>query len=187
MTEEVTGLDLVRLQILIAGGEPLPLGQDDIGLRGHAIEARLYAEDPRTDFLPSTGTLVAWEEAHGPGIRWESGVEAGSAVTIHYDPMLAKVIAHAPTRAEAAQRLARALAAARVHGVRTNIPLLLEVLRHPEFVAGRLDTHFVGTRSRWRSGSRSGGGRKRRCCAASRRGGGTTRASRRRSASRRVR
>ena len=145
VTEEVTGLDLVRLQILIAGGEPLPLGQDDIGLRGHAIEARIYAEDPRTDFLPSTGTLVAWEEAHGPGIRWESGVETGSAVTIHYDPMLAKVIAHAPTRAEAAQRLARALAAARVHGVRTNVPLLLEVLRHPEFVAGRLDTHFVGT------------------------------------------
>src|SRR5439155_343686 len=80
-----------------------------------------------------------------PGIRWESGVETGSAVTIHYDPMLAKVIAHAPTRAEAAQRLARALAAARVHGVRTNVPLLLEVLRHPEFVAGRFDTHFVGT------------------------------------------
>ena len=145
VTEEVTGLDLVRLQILVAQGEPLPLRQEDVSLRGHAIEARVYAEDPRTDFLPSTGTLVAWEEGGGPGIRWESGVETGSAVTIHYDPMLAKVIAHAPTRTEALARLAGALAATRAHGVRTNIPVLLDVLRHPEFVAGRFDTHFIGT------------------------------------------
>src|SRR5438128_1445873 len=145
VTEEVHCLDPLRLQILIAGAEPLPLGQADIGLRGHAIEARIYAEDPRTDFLPSTGTLVAWEEGRGPGIRWESGVETGSEVSIHYDPMLAKVIAHAPTRAETLARLARAPATTRVPGVPTHIPLLLEVLRHPEFVAGRLDTHFVGT------------------------------------------
>src|SRR5262245_42607297 len=145
VTEEVTGLDLVRLQILIAQGEPLPLRQDDVALRGHAIEARIYAEDPRTDFLPSTGTLVAWEEGGGPGIRWERGAETGSAVTIHYDPMLAKVIAHASTRTEAVARLARALAATRAHGVRTNIPVLLDVLGHPEFVAGRFDTHFIGT------------------------------------------
>src|SRR5262249_43601676 len=84
-------------------------------------------------------------EGRGPGIRWESGVETGSAVTIHYDPMLAKVIAHAPTRAEALARLAGALAATRAHGVRTNNPGLLDVLRHPEFVAGRFDTHFIGT------------------------------------------
>src|SRR5581483_1484573 len=145
VTEEVTGLDLVRLQILVAQGEPLPLRQEDIVLRGHAIEARVYAEDPRTDFLPSTGTLVVWEEGRGPGIRWESGVETGSEVSIHYDPMLAKVIAHAPTRAEALARLARALATTRAHGVRTNVPVLLDVLRHPEFAAGRFDTHFVGT------------------------------------------
>jgi propionyl-CoA carboxylase alpha chain len=145
VTEEVTGLDLVRAQILVAQGEPLPFRQQDLALRGHAIEARIYAEDPRVDFLPSTGTLVAWEEAQGPGIRWESGVETGSAVTIHYDPMLAKVIAHAPSRGEAVERLARALAATRVHGVRTNIPALLAVLRHPEFVAGCFDTHFIGT------------------------------------------
>jgi acetyl-CoA carboxylase biotin carboxylase subunit len=145
VTEEVTGLDLVRLQILVAQGEPLPLRQEDVTLRGHAIEARVYAEDPRTDFLPSTGTLVAWEEGGGPGIRWESGVETGSAVTIHYDPMLAKVIAHAPTRTEAVARLAHALATTRADGVRTNIPVLLDVLRHPEFVAGRFDTHFIGT------------------------------------------
>jgi acetyl-CoA carboxylase biotin carboxylase subunit len=145
VTEEVTGLDLVRLQILVAQGERLPLRQEDVTSRGHAIEARVYAEDPRTDFLPSTGTLVAWEEGSGPGIRWESGVETGSAVTIHYDPMLAKVIAHAPTRAESLARLAGALAATRAHGVRTNIPVLLDVLRHPEFVAGRFDTHFLGS------------------------------------------
>jgi acetyl-CoA carboxylase biotin carboxylase subunit len=145
VTEEVTGLDLVRLQILVAQGEPLPLRQEDVVLRGHAIEARVYAEDPRTDFLPSTGTLAVWEEGGGPGIRWESGVETGSEVSIHYDPMLAKVIAHAPTRAEALARLVRALAATRVHGVRTNVPVLLDVLRHPEFAAGRFDTHFIGT------------------------------------------
>jgi propionyl-CoA carboxylase alpha chain len=145
VTEEVTGLDLVRLQILVAQDEPLPLRQDDVALRGHAIEARVYAEDPRTDFLPSTGTLAVWEEGRGPGIRWESGVETGSEVSIHYDPMLAKVIAHAPTRTEALARLARALATTRVHGVRTNVPVLLDVLRHPEFAAGRFDTHFIGT------------------------------------------
>jgi acyl-CoA carboxylase subunit alpha len=145
VTEEVTGLDLVRLQILVAQGERLPLRQEDVVVRGHAIEARVYAEDPRTDFLPSTGTLVVWEEGRGPGVRWESGVETGSSVSIHYDPMLAKVIAHAPTRAEALARLARALATTRVHGVRTNVPVLLDVLRHPEFAAGRFDTHFIAT------------------------------------------
>jgi len=144
VTEEVTGLDLVRLQILIAQGAPLPFRQEDLAVRGHAIEARIYAEDPRADFLPSTGTLVCWEPPRLPGVRWESGVDSGSEVTIHYDPMLAKVIAHAPTRAEAAQRLARALRELRVHGVRTNVPVLLRVLSHPEFLAGRIDTHFIG-------------------------------------------
>jgi len=117
-------------------------------LRGHAIEARVYAEDPRADFLPSTGTLACWDAPDLPGVRWESGVETGSEVTIHYDPMLAKVIAHAPTRDEAAQRLARALRDLRVHGVRTNVPLLVRVIAHPEFLAGRADTHFLGTRLR---------------------------------------
>ena len=143
VTEEITGLDLVRLQIQIAQGAPLPFSQDELSIRGHAVECRIYAEDPYGDFLPSIGTIVCWAPAPVPGIRYESGVETGSEVTIHYDPMLAKVIAHAPTRAEAAQRLARALAAMRVYGVRTNIPLLVDVLRHPEFLAGRLDTHFI--------------------------------------------
>jgi len=145
VTEEITGLDLVRLQILIAQGEPLPLRQDDLEIRGHAIEARIYAEDPYADFLPSTGTLVRWEESPAAGVRYESGVETGSEVTIYYDPMLAKVVAHAPTRREAAQRLAKALSGMRIHGVHTNVPLLLRILEHPEFVAGNLDTHFITT------------------------------------------
>jgi propionyl-CoA carboxylase alpha chain len=145
VTEEITGLDLVRLQILVAQGAPLPLRQGDLTIRGHAIECRIYAEDPHNDFLPSTGTLVCWQESPAAGVRYESGVETGSEVTIHYDPMLAKVIAHAPTRAEAAHRLARALTQMLVHGVHTNVPLLVQVLRHPAFLAGELDTHFIST------------------------------------------
>jgi propionyl-CoA carboxylase alpha chain len=145
VTEEITGLDLVRLQILIAQGVPLPLRQEDLAIRGHAIECRVYAEDPYNDFLPSTGTLLCWQQSPAAGIRYESGVETGSEVTIHYDPMLAKIIAHAPTRVEAAHRLVQALREMRVHGVRTNVPLLVRVLRHPAFLAGTLDTHFIAT------------------------------------------
>jgi propionyl-CoA carboxylase alpha chain len=143
VTEEITGLDLVRLQILIAQGAPLPVRQEDLSMAGHAIECRIYAEDPAADFLPSTGTIVRWEEPRMNGVRYESGVRTGSAVTIHYDPLLAKIIAHAPTRGEATRKLAKALADMRVDGVRTNVPLLLHVLRHPAFVAGALDTHFI--------------------------------------------
>jgi len=143
VTEEVTGLDLVQLQILIAQGAPLPLRQEDLAMRGHAIECRIYAEDPTHDFLPSTGTLLCWETSPGAGLRYESGVETGSQVTIHYDPMLAKVIAHAPTRIAAAHRLARALDNLRVHGVHSNVPLLREILRHDAFLSGTLSTHFI--------------------------------------------
>jgi propionyl-CoA carboxylase alpha chain len=143
VTEAITGLDLVRLQILIAQGAPLSLRQEDLRIDGHAIECRLYAEDPANDFLPSTGTIVCWDAPPAAGVRYESGVETGSEVTIHYDPMLAKVIAHAPTRTEAAQRLARTLDALRVHGVHTNVALLRDILRHPEFLAGNLSTHFI--------------------------------------------
>jgi propionyl-CoA carboxylase alpha chain len=145
VTEEITGLDLVRLQIEVAEGRPLSVRQEDVRPRGHAIEVRIYAEDPRNDFLPSTGRLACWEQPEVAGIRWESGVETGSEVTIHYDPMLAKVIAHAPSRDEAALRLAKTLASMRVHGVRTNLSLLIGVLRHPAFLAGRTHTHFLGT------------------------------------------
>jgi propionyl-CoA carboxylase alpha chain len=143
VTEAITGLDLVRLQILIAQGAPLPVRQEDLTIHGHAIECRVYAEDPQADFLPSTGTLVCWEEAEVPGIRYDSGVTTGSEVTIHYDPMLAKVVAHAATRAEAARMLAKALSEMRVHGVRTNLPLLSRILRHPQFLTGTVTTHFI--------------------------------------------
>ncbi|MHB1717163.1 MAG: ATP-binding protein, partial [Acidimicrobiales bacterium] len=104
VTEEVTGKDLVREQLRIAAGEPLGYGQEDVTFSGHAIEARLYAEDPSAGFLPATGTLTAYEPAAVPVVRWDSGVEVGSVVGVRFDPMLAKVVAHAPTRSEAAGR-----------------------------------------------------------------------------------
>ncbi len=109
MTECVTGLDLVREQLRIAAGEPLGYGQDDVELRGHAIEVRLYAEDVPAGFLPATGTLHAFEPAATPAVRWDAGVRSGSVIGTSFDPMLAKVIAHAPSRAEAAGRLRVAL------------------------------------------------------------------------------
>jgi acetyl/propionyl-CoA carboxylase alpha subunit len=143
VTECVTGLDLVRLQLELARGGALPAQEDVPALRGHAIEVRLYAEDAERDFAPSTGTLHRFQLESAPGLRLDSGVEDGSEVTIHYDPMLAKVIAWAETREEAAAKLARALAGARLHGPRTNRDLLVRILRHPEFLAGRTDTHFL--------------------------------------------
>jgi acetyl/propionyl-CoA carboxylase alpha subunit len=142
VTEAVTGLDLVRLQLLVAAGEPLPDEAVRAALRGHAVEARLYAEDPRRGFLPQAGTLHRFQVAH-PGVRVDAGVGDGSVVGVHYDPLLAKVIAHAPSRAEAAGLLAAALAGARLHGVTTNRDLLVGVLRHPAFLAGDVDTAFL--------------------------------------------
>jgi propionyl-CoA carboxylase alpha chain len=143
VTEAVCGLDLVREQILIASGEPLSFAQADLTPSGHAIEARLYAEDPAAGFLPATGTLVEWAPAAEPAVRWDSGVETGSVVGVEFDPLLAKVIAHAPTRAEAAGRLALALRRARIRGVTTNRDFLVATLRHPEFLAGSATTAFV--------------------------------------------
>ncbi len=143
VTEMVTGLDLVRLQLLVAEGHPLPAEVGTATLSGHAIEARLYAEDPEADFLPAPGRLHRFRVEAGGGIRVESGVGDHSVVSPNYDPMLAKVIAWAPTREEAARRLAATLARAQIHGVTTNRDLLVRVLRHPEFVAGATDTHFL--------------------------------------------
>ena len=143
VTELVTGLDLVREQIRIAEGEPLGLSAADLGQRGHAIECRLYAEDPEQDFLPAGGRLVSWRIPDVPGLRVDAGIEPGSEVPTHYDPMMAKLIAHAPTRGEAARRLAGALERLIAQGVATNRELLVAVLRHPEFLAGRFDTHFL--------------------------------------------
>jgi len=147
VTEEVTGLDLVRLQLLVAGGAPLP---DEVheavarGPVGHAVEARLYAEDPGAGWLPSTGVLDEFTvPADRPGVRVDSGVESGSVVSPHYDPMLAKVIVHAPTRGEAVASLAATLASSRIHGVTTNRDLLVRTLRHPAFASGATDTGFL--------------------------------------------
>ena len=143
VTELVTGLDLVREQLRIAGGHPLSVGQDDLRISGHAVEARLYAEDPASGFLPATGTLVDYHQAGAPAVRWDSGVETGSTVGVEFDPMLAKVIAHAPTREEAAGRLALALERSRIRGVVTNRDFLVTVLRSPQFLAGDTTTDFI--------------------------------------------
>jgi propionyl-CoA carboxylase alpha chain len=143
VTEAVTGLDLVREQLLVAQGLPLSVTQADLAITGHAIEARLYAEDPAAGFLPASGTLLDWSPAADPACRWDSGVEAGSVAGLEFDPMLAKVIAHAPTRTEAALRLARALEHSRIRGVATNRDFLVATLRHPEFLGGHATTAFI--------------------------------------------
>jgi propionyl-CoA carboxylase alpha chain len=139
-------LDLVRLQLLVAAGEPLPFAQVDVVQRGHAIEVRLYAEDPTNDYLPQTGTLHAYEPAALPGVRWDSGVRAGDEIPTYYDPMLAKVIAWAPSRREAAGLLARELDTTVLVGATTNRDLLVGVLRDPVFLAGDTTTSFLGER-----------------------------------------
>jgi len=143
VTEGVTGVDLVREQLRIAAGEALDFGQGDIRFEGAAIEARLYAENPAADFLPATGTLVAFAPAESPAVRWDTGVGAGSVIGTRFDPMLAKVIAHAPTRAEAAGRLALALERTHLGGVVTNRDFLVATLRTPEFLAGDTTTDFI--------------------------------------------
>ena len=143
VTEAVTGIDLVREQLRIARGEPLGYSQSDIRFSGAAVEARLYAEDPANDFLPATGTLFAFEPATSPEVRWDSGVATGSIVGTAFDPLLAKVIACAPTRGEAAGRLALALERSHLAGVVTNRDFLVAVLRTPEFLAGDTTTDFI--------------------------------------------
>ena len=143
VTEEVTGIDLVREQIRIAAGEPLGYRQDDVTTTGHAVEARLYAENPSAGFLPATGTLAAFEAAATPEVRWDSGVETGSHVGVEFDPMLAKVIAHGPTRTEAVGRLALALERLHLAGLTTNRDFLAATLRHPGFLSGDTTTDFI--------------------------------------------
>jgi propionyl-CoA carboxylase alpha chain len=143
VTEEVTGLDLVELQLRIAEGEPLPLQAREAQIDGHAIEVRLYAEDVPAGFVPALGTLHRFAIPAAPGIRVETGFRDGSVVSPHYDAMLAKVIAHGLTRADAARRLARALERAEIHGVITNRDLLVAILREPGFLAGATDTGYL--------------------------------------------
>ena len=144
VTEAITGLDLVAWQIRVARGEPLPLGQDEVPLDGHAIEVRLYAEDPDHDFLPASGTLALYREpTAGPGRRVDSGVAEGDTVSPFYDPLLAKLIAWGANREEARQRLLAMLAETAVGGVKTNLAFLRRVLAHPAFAAAELDTGFI--------------------------------------------
>jgi 3-methylcrotonyl-CoA carboxylase alpha subunit len=143
VTEAVTGLDLVEWQFRVAAGEALPLRQEQVRLNGHAVEARLYAEDPARGFLPSTGRLIALQWPQGEGLRIDTGVEAGAEVSPFYDPMIAKVIAHAPTRDKALDRLAGALDRSVVIGPRSNVGFLAALCRAKDFRAGRFDTGFI--------------------------------------------
>jgi acetyl-CoA carboxylase biotin carboxylase subunit len=145
VTEMVTGLDLVKLQIRVARGEPLPLRQEDVVQRGHAIECRVYAEDPDAGFLPSPGRIEALRVPGGPGVRDDSGVYEGWEVPIHYDPLVSKLVVWAESREEAIRRMRRAVAEYRVVGIRTTLPLFSRVLGSPAFVAGDFDTSFLDT------------------------------------------
>ncbi len=143
VTEEITGFDLVELQFRVAAGEKLPVAQGDLTIHGHAVEARLYAEEPERGFLPSTGTLHALQLAGGEGIRIDSGVVEGGEVTPFYDPMIAKVIAHGASRDEALDRLRDALLGSVVAGPKTNTRFLCALIDHPDFRAGKLDTGLI--------------------------------------------
>jgi acetyl-CoA/propionyl-CoA carboxylase biotin carboxyl carrier protein len=143
VTELVYGADLVELQLRLAAGEPLPYGQEDLQPVGHAVEARVYAEDARHGFLPTGGRIVALREPAGPGIRVDSGIRTGGTVGSHYDPMLAKVIAHGADRATAIHRLDAALGQYAILGLTTNVGHLRGLLADPDVIAGRLDTGLV--------------------------------------------
>jgi acetyl-CoA carboxylase biotin carboxylase subunit len=146
VTEMVTGLDLVKLQIRVAAGEPLPFSQEDVKLSGHAVECRLYAEDPGNQFFPSPGTILSWRAPSGPGIRFDDGVYAGFIVSTEYDPMLGKLISWGQDRTEAIARLARALEEHSVTGIKTNSGLLLGILRDPEFLRAEIFTRWLDER-----------------------------------------
>ncbi|TVR21270.1 MAG: ATP-grasp domain-containing protein [Anaerolineaceae bacterium] len=143
VTEMITGVDIVRLQFAIADGQPLPFTQDDIRANGHAIECRLYAEDAASNFLPATGTVQTFIAPHLPGVRVDAGVRSGDAITIHYDPMIAKIIAHARTREEAIIRLRHALAQTVILGTITNRDFLLALLDDARFKAGAVHTATI--------------------------------------------
>ncbi|WP_297762749.1 acetyl/propionyl/methylcrotonyl-CoA carboxylase subunit alpha [uncultured Alcanivorax sp.] len=144
VTELVTGLDLVAWQIKVARGEPLPLSQDQVTLTGHAMEVRLYAEDPAQNYMPQTGPVLCWQPASGDGVRIDHGLTEGYEVGSHYDPMLAKIIAVGDSREDARRRLIRAVEDTVLMGVRDNRTFLAAILRHPVFAQGEATTAFIG-------------------------------------------
>jgi acetyl-CoA carboxylase biotin carboxylase subunit len=144
VTELVTGIDIVKEQLKIANGEKLQITQEDVIISGAAIECRISAEDPDSDFMPSTGKIVALTEPGGPGVRIDGGVFSGFEVPIYYDPLVAKLLVWAPTREEAISRMRRALSEYKIVGIKTGIPFHQLVMRHPDFVSGNYDTGFVG-------------------------------------------
>jgi acetyl/propionyl-CoA carboxylase alpha subunit len=143
VTEARTGIDLVQAQLRIAAGGDLGVNQEDVTARGHAIECRVYAEDPVCDFLPQAGRILLYREPSGPGIRVDSGIAENVEVPVHYDPLLAKVVAHGASRELARAKAREALRRFVILGIRTNIPFLLRVLEHPAFIRGDVDTQFL--------------------------------------------
>ncbi|GAB1420759.1 acetyl-CoA carboxylase biotin carboxylase subunit [Anaerolineales bacterium] len=143
VTEFVTGIDIVKMQFKIASGEPLQLNQADIKQQGHAIECRVYAEDPNNQFLPSIGEVLFFKPPQGAGIRVDSGIQSRDQITLHYDPMIAKVITYGQTRSEAIERMRYALAQSVILGTKTNIGFLQNLLNHPDFIDGKMDTRYI--------------------------------------------
>ena len=143
VTEWITGLDLVELQIRVARGEALPFKQEDLHIKGHAMELRVYAEDPMNDFLPSVGHLDVYQIPCGEGIRVDNGFEQGMDIPIYYDPMLAKLITYGTTREEAIQVMLQAIHNYKVEGVQTTLPFGKFVFEHEAFRSGKFDTNFV--------------------------------------------
>lgn len=143
VTELITGIDLVQWQLRVAAGETLPWTQEQVELRGHAIECRITAEDPDSGFLPATGRITHLELPSGPGVRWDGGIARGTEVGLHYDPLLGKLITYAPTRGEAIRRMARALEELVVHGVSTCAPFHRRVMAEPDFQKGNLSIRYL--------------------------------------------
>jgi acetyl-CoA carboxylase biotin carboxylase subunit len=146
VTEAVTGLDLVELQLRVAAGEQLPITQQDVTPRGHAMECRIYAEDPENHFFPSPGKIISWRPPHGPGIRLDEGVYPGWIVPGDYDPLLAKLIASGAGRTEVIARLQRALSELEIAGIRTNVVLFEKILGDPDFQKGAIHTRWLDER-----------------------------------------
>lgn len=144
VTEMITGVDLVKEQIKVARGEKLSFTQDDLQIRGHALELRVYAEDPMNNFLPDIGKLVEYKKPEGPGVRVDDGYEEGMDIPIYYDPMLAKLVVHGKDRTEAIDRLVRAIHDYKIVGVKNTLAFGKFVVQHPEFISGKFDTNFVG-------------------------------------------